>query len=88
MTPLLQSPAINPHATLITLFMNVVEEEMTDEDRISNTLSRMDMLRYMESPNLSTGKNDRSSFSCLMMAAAELGTSYDCYFDRYVPSEK
>jgi len=26
-TPLLQEPAVNPHATLITLFMNAVEEE-------------------------------------------------------------
>lgn len=26
MIPLLQAPSLNPHATLITLFMNVVEE--------------------------------------------------------------
>lgn len=36
MVPLLQGPLINPYATLITLFMNAVDENITDEDRMAN----------------------------------------------------
>jgi hypothetical protein len=36
MVPLLQGPLINPHATLITLFMNAVDENITDQDRIAD----------------------------------------------------
>ncbi|OBS15940.1 hypothetical protein FPOA_12899 [Fusarium poae] len=36
MSPLLQAPDINPHATLITLLMNVVDENMTDQDQIAD----------------------------------------------------
>jgi hypothetical protein len=36
MVPLLQEPLINPHATLITLFMNAVDENITDQDRIAD----------------------------------------------------
>jgi hypothetical protein len=36
MVPLLQGPLINPHATLITLFMNAVEENRTDQDRTAS----------------------------------------------------
>jgi hypothetical protein len=35
MVPLLQGPIINPHATLITLFMNAVDENITDQDRVA-----------------------------------------------------
>lgn len=34
MVPLLQTPLENPHATLITLFMNAVDETLTDQDKI------------------------------------------------------
>ena len=33
---LLQEPHINPHATLVTLCMNAVDDNMTDEDRMAN----------------------------------------------------
>lgn len=36
MMPLLQIPLINPHATLITLFMNAVDEHLTEQDRIAD----------------------------------------------------
>lgn len=32
MTPLLQEPRVNPHATLITLFVDVVAENMPDKE--------------------------------------------------------
>ena len=36
MVPLLQRPVINPYATLITLFMNAVDENMTNKDRMAD----------------------------------------------------
>jgi hypothetical protein len=35
MVPLLQGPLTNPHATLITLFMNAIDENMTNQDRMT-----------------------------------------------------
>ncbi|KAK1624557.1 hypothetical protein BDP81DRAFT_437802 [Colletotrichum phormii] len=35
MVPLLQSPLINPHATLITLFMNTVDENITETEKLA-----------------------------------------------------
>ncbi|KAH7204657.1 hypothetical protein DER44DRAFT_666985 [Fusarium oxysporum] len=34
MAPVLREPSINPHATLITLFMNMVEETLTPADKM------------------------------------------------------
>jgi hypothetical protein len=36
MMPLLQEPLINPHATLITLLMNIVDEDISDQDRMAD----------------------------------------------------
>lgn len=33
MIPLLQPPLVNPHATLITLFMNAVDQTITMQDQ-------------------------------------------------------
>jgi hypothetical protein len=38
MMPLLQEPLVNPHATLITLLMNVVEENITDQDKMADAV--------------------------------------------------
>ncbi|RBA21223.1 hypothetical protein FPRO05_07537 [Fusarium proliferatum] len=37
MAPLLRSPTVNPHATLITRFMDAIQENMTSEDRVGPT---------------------------------------------------
>ena len=39
MVPLLQSPMTNPHATLITLFMNAIDENLTEQDEVAGLLS-------------------------------------------------
>jgi hypothetical protein len=36
MVPLLQGPLVNPHATLVTLFMNAVDENITEKDQMSS----------------------------------------------------
>lgn len=41
MLPLLQAHEVNPHATLITLFMNAIRECMTGEERIAECYKAM-----------------------------------------------
>ncbi|KAF5253705.1 hypothetical protein FANTH_1397 [Fusarium anthophilum] len=51
MVPLLSSPVCNPHATLITLFMNLIEENMTQWDRVhdatSTSATTQRLLKYL-----------------------------------------
>ena len=51
MVPLLQRPLINPHATLITLLMNAVDENTTDKDRMADmtphSLTTKRLLKYL-----------------------------------------
>ena len=51
MIPLLQPPTENPHATLITLFMNAVAEVSTVQDQIhdmtSNSQTTKRLLKYL-----------------------------------------
>ncbi|KAF5962848.1 hypothetical protein FBULB1_13786 [Fusarium bulbicola] len=51
MVPLLRSPVCNPHATLITLFMNLIEENMTQWDRVhdatSTSATTQRLLKYL-----------------------------------------
>jgi hypothetical protein len=85
MVPLLQGPLINPHATLITLFMNAVDENMTDQDRIaemaphSPTTKRL--LKYLPlkgvpPTNISDPRVIKISF------ARDNVATYDHIFDR------
>jgi hypothetical protein len=84
MAPLLQEPAVNPHATLITLFMNAVDESMTDQDRMADATegsqSSRDLVKYIRPTGPLTGAHDpvliRFSF------ARDFVTSHDRYFDR------
>jgi hypothetical protein len=36
LSPVLEPPSVNPHATLITLFMNLVDENVTREEQIAD----------------------------------------------------
>lgn len=84
MVPLLQTPEQNPHATLITLFMNAVEETMTLQDRLQglapdNRVSRnlRKYLRLKQKPG--------SRYDAVMMKvqyAQELVARYDHVFER------
>jgi hypothetical protein len=85
MVPLLQGPLINPHATLITLFMNAVDENITDQDRIadmtSHSLTTERLLKYlplkgMPPTNLSDPRVIKFSF------ARDNVATYDHIFDR------
>ncbi len=59
MVPLLQTHIENPHATLITLFMNAVAETMTDQDRKSDSSIAMKrLLQYLPMMALLTSTYD------------------------------
>lgn len=49
MAPLLQGPTINPHATLITLFMNIVEECQSDRGPLNNKDAGISAIRSTSS---------------------------------------
>ncbi|TLS25104.1 hypothetical protein PpBr36_06923 [Pyricularia pennisetigena] len=85
MAPLLQDPATNPHATLITLFMNAVDENRTEEDHIAeakNSHSTQRLLKYLPPNRPLLGKCDPHLVK--FISARDLVTSYDQYFDRFM----
>lgn len=84
MIPLLQSPLENPHATLITLFMNAVDENMTEAEERSNmnakgpTMKRI--LQYLSPPVRQLTPNDPIIFKIL--SARDSVANHDSTFDR------
>lgn len=84
--PLLQSTVDNPHATLITLFMNAVDETMTDEDRIRdmtpNSASSRRLLQYLPPSGSLVSEYDPKLVKFNM--GRDLVTKYDSVFNRYV----
>jgi hypothetical protein len=47
MVPLLQWPRVNPHATLITLFMNAVAEYTTTADRVADIMRHSETMKRL-----------------------------------------
>lgn len=84
MAPLLQSPAVNPHATLITLFMNAVDESITERDRKAEanegSQSSKSLIKYMRPTGPLTGAYDPTLVK--FSFARDYVTTYDRYFDR------
>lgn len=83
MIPLLQNSLVNPHATLITLFMNAVDENMTIQEERANvnhspTTTRL--MRYLPPSGLPSGPYDPViiKFCC----ARDCVATYDRIFDR------
>jgi hypothetical protein len=80
MLPLLQTPLQNPHATLITLFMNAVEETLTDKDRMQgltpHSRETKDLFQYLGASPVN--KPDVIK----LMVGRDLVTKYDHIFDR------
>jgi hypothetical protein len=85
MMNLLREPHINPHATLVTLFMNAVDETRTEQDQISeislDSASSKRLVKYLPPrsiPNTSTHHPELIKFS---YARDHVG-SFDHIFDR------
>jgi hypothetical protein len=68
-SPLLENPVVNPHATLITLFMNAVEEEFMncgDDNNVNVIMKEMKLVTEYAGypPNVST--NDPNLMQLLL----------------------
>lgn len=85
MMPLLQDPLINPHATLITLFMNVVDENITDQDRMADATSHSPttkrLLKYLPLKGMAPINVSDPRVIKLSFARDNVAT-YDNIFDR------
>lgn len=85
MMPLLQKRNVNPHATLITLFMNAVEETLTDEDKMRDmtpsSASSRRLMRYIPHKGSRVTRYDPVLVKLYM--GRDLVTGYDFAFDRY-----
>ncbi|KAH9225123.1 hypothetical protein K456DRAFT_1776129 [Colletotrichum gloeosporioides 23] len=85
MIPLLQSPLVNPHATLITLFMNAVDENATEMERLTDMkadgLVMKRIYKYLSPSGRPLNYYDTTIFK--VMAAQDCVPTYDQVFDRH-----
>ncbi|KAJ0336226.1 hypothetical protein KNSL1_013354 [Colletotrichum chrysophilum] len=85
MIPLLQSPLVDPHGTLITLFMNAVDENATEMERLTDMKADgMVMKRihkYLSPSGRPLNYYDTTIFK--IMAARDCVPTYDHVFDRH-----
>jgi hypothetical protein len=86
MVPLLQTPLDNPHATLVTLFMNAVDETLTDEDRIQDLTAHSPttkrLFKYLPPKRRPTSPYDPELIKFNL--GRDLVKPYDHIFDRSV----
>lgn len=81
--PLLQKQSTNPHATLIMLFMNAIEENLTPADQAAAVRSSMaQVVKYLPPPISRSNPYD----PCYLkyMLAADLFRDNDRFFNKYV----
>lgn len=81
--PLLQKKSTNPHATLIMLFMNAIEENLTPADQAASFRSSMaQVVKFLPPPVSRTHSYD----PCYLkyMLAADLFRDNDRFFNKYV----
>lgn len=87
MGPLLKSLETNPHATLIALFMNAVDDTKTDEDRLADIVGRSGVVdrlsRYMPSTG---GSTSTGVYVVKFLAVMDGIAEHDVYFERSVLS--
>ncbi|KAH0421179.1 hypothetical protein CcaCcLH18_13597 [Colletotrichum camelliae] len=85
MIPLLQSPLVNPHATLITLFMNAVDEHATEMERLTDMKADGTVMKriykYLSPSGRPLNYYDTTIFK--IMAAGDCVPTYDHVFDRH-----
>ncbi|KAK3324964.1 hypothetical protein B0H66DRAFT_511247 [Apodospora peruviana] len=88
MIPLLRNPIANPHATLITLFMNAVDECLTDSEKNSlmdpggPTMDRL--FKYLPPQQWRGPPTKNSPDSIKFVYANDLVATYEKVFDRYM----
>ncbi|KAH8593889.1 hypothetical protein B0O99DRAFT_546517 [Bisporella sp. PMI_857] len=84
LSPLLQSPLQNPHATLITLFINAVKEVVKMGHQIDEISDMEFLTKYLPSPRMFPlpGMNDADMLR--IWDARDIALDGDKYFDRYM----
>ncbi|KAI9679628.1 MAG: hypothetical protein M1829_001590 [Trizodia sp. TS-e1964] len=83
MVPLLQAPRANPHATLITLCMNTVAENLTRQDEMSlNSLIKRRVFQYLPPKRKTPGEYDPEIIKVVF--AQDSVATFDHIFDRVV----
>lgn len=84
MIPLLQRPQDNPHATLIVLFMNIVDVNLTDQDTMASIQDGPATKRLVKYLSLTGGSRLGSSDPKIikMSMARDVVVTYDHIFDR------
>ena len=84
MIPLLQNPVQNSHVTMITLFMNAVDENLTDDDEMKSltphSRETKDLLRYLPPKRARNSRYDPAIIK--FNVGRDLVTTYDQVFDR------
>ncbi|KAM0347333.1 hypothetical protein ACHAPU_004852 [Fusarium lateritium] len=84
MSPLLRAPSVNPHATLVTLFMNLVDEHMTQQDKTADATmqsgSTKRLLQFIPPNHALTSRHDPDLIK--FSYARDWVRNYDHIFDR------
>ncbi|KAK9782094.1 putative MYND-type zinc finger protein samB [Seiridium cardinale] len=79
---LLKKPEVNPHATLITLFMNAVPEMTTLDDKISEIPAEIHRVNAYMAISQHMSRNDARFIR--LFACREMVRDYEKYFERYM----
>lgn len=80
MSPLLQPSSVNPHATLITLFMNMVDSNKTMSDKVNESASILTLLELLQLTSLPV--SDRDPEFVKIMYACDRVQNYDHILDK------
>lgn len=84
MIPLLQNTRDNSHATLITLFMNTIDETLTQQDsmrHMQNSSSTKRLLSYLPPDGARLSKYDPRLIKFSL--GRDIVINYDDIFERY-----
>lgn len=85
MVPLLEPLVINPHATIITLFMNAVDENLTEQDRLAGITPQspaMQRLAKYLPPKFRQRPSRWSPELIIFTFVGDLVRTYDHIFER------
>jgi hypothetical protein len=92
LAPQLQGPSTKPHATLITLFMNVVDENISDQDEMADasplSLTTKRLLKYLPIDRTSPINMDHDPRIIKFVYARSTVANYDYILDRYVKTKQ
>ncbi|OJJ76995.1 hypothetical protein ASPBRDRAFT_49989 [Aspergillus brasiliensis CBS 101740] len=89
MVPLLQKPVDNPHATLITLFLNAVKESLTGQDKAKEMFqlhTNKHLSEYL--PSNEPSVEAHCTRIAQLIVVQEMITDYNHIFERYIVKHK